>query len=166
MQWIDLTTRGINVMPLLRVENSEGRWLKGLKHRQRRLSHPYLPVHLCDVYITLQPNQTVSQRSMHFSAVGTLLIIFSIFRKPCSPLLLTKSRPSFRAQLTSRLVRTSVLILPTGYIYLRWVLQALCTYLSWHLAHSALSFSYLWPWLLSFAGQLESRNHVLFILES
>ena len=31
MQLIDLTTRGINVMPLLEVESSDDSFLKGLK---------------------------------------------------------------------------------------------------------------------------------------
>lgn len=99
---------------------------------QSRLFQPFLPVHLCDVYIMHQPNQTVSQRSVHFSVVGALLLIFSIFRKPCSHLLLTKSHPSSRAQLTSPLIHISFLILPTGCdIYLRWALKALCMHLSY-----------------------------------
>lgn len=90
-----------------------------------------LPVHFCDVYIMLQPNQTVSQRIIHFSVVGTSLTIFSIFRKLSSHLLLTKSHPSFKAQFTSLLIHISFLILPTGCdIYLLWALKALCMYLS------------------------------------
>jgi hypothetical protein len=78
------------------------------------LSSHYLPLHFCHVYILLQPNQTISQRSMHFSVVGTLLIIFFTFGKPSSHILLTKPHPSFKAQLTSLFIHISFLILPSG----------------------------------------------------
>lgn len=59
-----------------------------------------LPVHRCDMYIILPSNQTVSRRNIHFSAVGTFLIISFLFRKPRNHILLTKSHPSFKAQFT------------------------------------------------------------------
>lgn len=116
----DLPTRRTDVMPVLGVESSDNKLLKWLKVHAEWSFPALSPQQLCDVYVTLQPNQTVSQRSVHFSVVGALLITFSIFRNPSSHLLLTKSHPSFKTRLTSPLIHISFLILPTGCdIYLR-----------------------------------------------
>lgn len=87
-------------------------------------------------------NQTVSQRSMHFSVVGTLLIMFSIFRKPHSHLFADKIPSILQSSAHKPLIHISFLILPTEYdIYLSWALKStLYVPLLWHLAHSALCF--------------------------
>lgn len=98
--------------------------------------------------LQLQPNQTASQKSMRSSAVGTLLIVLSVFRKPVA------SQPAFTDQIPYILQSSfhkppcsHTLPNPTNWLWYLCPLSPQSTLyvpLRWHLVHSALCFGYLW----------------------